>query len=228
MLLPNKKQSDVYRSSHDSRSSFEDGHYASWYHDIHLSHCIRIQQVHLRSFGRQNVTQAHAGWWSHGHCCHQHHVWIWPFHGVVLLMVGFERNPSGTADVVKGPFASALLACAVYHRRDEHLTHGCLQGFGGPCCARILTSWFATKERGTYWGMWNIAHNLGGFSAPILAGSAARSYGWKWGESTTQHCLLTSSSCIFVSHIHFKVLRQDQDCGFLQNSLLNFSANSHQ
>ena len=41
--------------------------------------------------------------------------------------------------------------------------NGVLQGFGGPCCARILTSWFATKERGTYWGMWNIAHNLGGF-----------------------------------------------------------------
>ena len=56
------------------------------------------------------------------------------------------------------------------------------QGFGGPCCARILTSWFATKERGTYWGMWNIAHNLGGFGAPILAGTAARYYGWKWGE----------------------------------------------
>ncbi|CAL8466766.1 g6302 [Coccomyxa elongata] len=59
--------------------------------------------------------------------------------------------------------------------------NGILQGFGGPCCARILTSWFATKERGTYWGMWNIAHNLGGFGAPILAGTAARYYGWKWG-----------------------------------------------
>ena len=57
-----------------------------------------------------------------------------------------------------------------------------MQGFGGPCCARILTSWFATKERGTYWGMWNIAHNLGGFGAPLLAGTAARYYGWKWGE----------------------------------------------
>lgn len=67
------------------------------------------------------------------------------------------------------------------------LMDGYLQGFGGPCCARILTSWFATKERGTYWGMWNIAHNLGGFSAPILAGSAARSYGWKWGKTSAQH-----------------------------------------
>jgi sugar phosphate permease len=37
--------------------------------------------------------------------------------------------------------------------------NGTLQGVGGPCCARILTTWFASKERGTYWGMWNIAHN---------------------------------------------------------------------
>ena len=59
--------------------------------------------------------------------------------------------------------------------------NGILQGVGGPCCARILTSWFATEERGTYWGMWNIAHNLGGFMAPLLAGSAAASLGWKWG-----------------------------------------------
>jgi hypothetical protein len=129
-----------------------------------------------------------------------------------------------------------------------------LQGVGAPCCARILTSWFAAKERGTYWGercvcagwvpgwgawvpgcvgcqagmacvrlagrgglaahvgaplcisppasshqnnhhsltlklpaflpsytctsphtgMWNIAHNMGGFFAPILAGTAAK------------------------------------------------------
>ena len=59
--------------------------------------------------------------------------------------------------------------------------NGILQGFGGPCCARILTSWFATRERGTYWGMWNIAHNLGGFGAPVLAGTAARALGWRWG-----------------------------------------------
>ena len=52
---------------------------------------------------------------------------------------------------------------------------------GGPCCARILTTWFAGKERGTYWGMWNIAHNLGGFAAPLIAGGFAKSMGWQWG-----------------------------------------------
>lgn len=29
--------------------------------------------------------------------------------------------------------------------------------------------------------MWNIAHNLGGFGAPVLAGTAARALGWRWG-----------------------------------------------
>ena len=59
--------------------------------------------------------------------------------------------------------------------------NGTLQGVGGPCCARILTTWFAGKERGTYWGMWNIAHNLGGFAAPLIAGGFAKAMGWKWG-----------------------------------------------
>ena len=31
-------------------------------------------------------------------------------------------------------------------------------------------------------GLWNIAHNVGGFLAPIVAGTAAKLYGWKWGE----------------------------------------------
>ena len=29
--------------------------------------------------------------------------------------------------------------------------------------------------------MWNISHNLGGFLAPLIAGTAARNFGWQWG-----------------------------------------------
>lgn len=32
-----------------------------------------------------------------------------------------------------------------------------------------------------YWSMWNIAHNLGGFSAPLIAGGFANAMGWQWG-----------------------------------------------
>lgn len=72
--------------------------------------------------------------------------------------------------------SSSLLAFSVLWAMN-----GIMQGFGAPSCAKILTWWFATKERGTYWGMWNIAHNVGGFTAPILAGTLARNYGWRWG-----------------------------------------------
>ncbi|KAK9916786.1 hypothetical protein WJX75_006994 [Coccomyxa subellipsoidea] len=111
------------------------------------------------------------------------------------IAYGFSKFVSGVLGARTSPtvmLAGGLMATAVVNllfgagnTLPWFLTfwaiNGILQGFGGPCCARILTSWFATKERGTYWGMWNIAHNLGGFGAPILAGTAARYYGWKWG-----------------------------------------------
>ncbi|KAG2501306.1 hypothetical protein HYH03_001104 [Edaphochlamys debaryana] len=59
--------------------------------------------------------------------------------------------------------------------------NGLMQGVGAPSCARMLTSWFATAERGTYWGLWNVAHNTGGFLSPLIAASAASAFGWRWG-----------------------------------------------
>ncbi|GLI66075.1 hypothetical protein VaNZ11_009794 [Volvox africanus] len=59
--------------------------------------------------------------------------------------------------------------------------NGLLQGVGAPSCARMLTSWFASRERGTYWGLWNIAHNMGGFLSPLVAATAAQAAGWRWG-----------------------------------------------
>jgi sugar phosphate permease len=73
-------------------------------------------------------------------------------------------------------FSSSMLWFAAFWS-----INGMLQGLGAPGCDRILTSWYAAKERGTYWGMWNIAHNMGGFLAPLLAGTAAKMHGWQWG-----------------------------------------------
>ncbi|KEI34661.1 glycerol-3-phosphate transporter [Francisella sp. W12-1067] len=46
------------------------------------------------------------------------------------------------------------------------LVNGWAQGMGWPACARIMTHWFCTHERGTKMGIWNTAHNVGaGFLA---------------------------------------------------------------
>lgn len=59
--------------------------------------------------------------------------------------------------------------------------NGVLQGLGAPACARIITSWFPSKERGTWWGFWTASNNVGGFAAPLIAGTAANHFGWRWG-----------------------------------------------
>ncbi|WIA10980.1 hypothetical protein OEZ85_011139 [Tetradesmus obliquus] len=59
--------------------------------------------------------------------------------------------------------------------------NGGIQGIGAPACAMLLTRWFAARERGTYWGLWNISTNLGGFLSPLVVGYLAKHFGWQWG-----------------------------------------------
>ncbi|GMH43125.1 hypothetical protein BSKO_11047 [Bryopsis sp. KO-2023] len=59
--------------------------------------------------------------------------------------------------------------------------NGLLQGIGAPACSRLLTNWFKSKERGTWWGLWTASNNVGGFSAPLLVGTACAMKGWRWG-----------------------------------------------
>lgn len=73
-----------------------------------------------------------------------------------------------------------ILLCmvsSVAYTRLEKLPY--VQGLGAPACARILTSWYPDKERGTFWGFWVASNNIGGVAAPILAGTAATMYGWR-------------------------------------------------
>lgn len=110
-------------------------------------------------------------------------------------MYGFSKFASGVLGSRTSPrllLAGGLMATALMNVAFGFSTsmiwftvfwsiNGMLQGVGAPGCARILTAWFSSKERGTYWGMWNVAHNMGGFLAPIIAGTAAKMYGWQWG-----------------------------------------------
>jgi sugar phosphate permease len=76
--------------------------------------------------------------------------------------------------------------------------NGLVQGCGAPSCAKILTAWFAGKERGTYWGLWNLSHNLGGFTAPLLAGTAAKSFGWRAGFAAPGLVGVCVSALVYV------------------------------
>jgi OPA family glycerol-3-phosphate transporter-like MFS transporter len=57
--------------------------------------------------------------------------------------------------------------------------NGFIQGMGWPPCGRSIGHWFSLRERGSYFAIWNIAHNIGGGVAGILAAFAASNYGWQ-------------------------------------------------
>lgn len=59
--------------------------------------------------------------------------------------------------------------------------NGWFQGWGWPPCAKLLTHWYSQKERGTWWGMWNSSHNVGGAVIPIVVGICAQMFGWRFG-----------------------------------------------
>jgi len=82
---------------------------------------------------------------------------------------------TATANVAFGLSSSMPVFCGLW------CLNGLLQGCGAPSCAKILSSWFASFERGTYWSLWNLSHNIGGFAAPVMAGTCANKLGWRFG-----------------------------------------------
>lgn len=55
--------------------------------------------------------------------------------------------------------------------------NGFIQGAGWPPCGRSIGHWFSVSERGTIFSIWNIAHNVGGGIAGVLAAYAASHFG---------------------------------------------------
>ena len=57
--------------------------------------------------------------------------------------------------------------------------NGFIQGMGWPPCGRSLGHWFSLRERGSVFAIWNVAHNIGGGLAGIMAAYAASQFGWQ-------------------------------------------------
>jgi OPA family glycerol-3-phosphate transporter-like MFS transporter len=57
--------------------------------------------------------------------------------------------------------------------------NGFIQGMGWPPCGRSIGHWYSLRERGSVFAIWNVAHNIGGGLAGVLAAYAASNYGWQ-------------------------------------------------
>jgi OPA family sugar phosphate sensor protein UhpC-like MFS transporter len=88
------------------------------------------------------------------------------FMGVGLILTGLANLAFG--------FSSSLLLFVLFWGLN-----GWFQGWGWPPCAKLLTHWYSQSERGTWWGLWNTSHNVGGALIPVLASACADYWGWR-------------------------------------------------
>jgi MFS transporter, OPA family, sugar phosphate sensor protein UhpC len=90
------------------------------------------------------------------------------------FFMAFGLIITGITTILFG-FASSLLFFALFWG-----VNGWFQGWGWPPCARLLTHWYSQSERGTWWSVWSTSHNVGGFLIPIIAGTCAEYFGWRY------------------------------------------------
>lgn len=84
-----------------------------------------------------------------------------------------------------------------------------MQGLGAPACAKLLTQWYSSSERGTAWSIWTASNNVGGFAAPWIAGTAAGALGWRWGMWVPAAIALSVASIVL-----FTITDKPTDKGF--------------
>jgi sugar phosphate permease len=90
----------------------------------------------------------------------------------VLLVAGL--GVSAVANVILGSSTSVMVLGVFF------VINGLAQGFGFPPCARVLSYWFAPRERGLYWGIFNTSHQIGQAAILGIGAYLASHYGWHY------------------------------------------------
>ena len=79
--------------------------------------------------------------------------------------------------------ATCNFAFAAVHSYPAHLAlwamNGLAQSMGWAPCGRSLSHWYSVRERGTIFGVWNLAQNVGGGLIGVIAAYSAEWFGWR-------------------------------------------------
>lgn len=59
--------------------------------------------------------------------------------------------------------------------------NGFFQGFGAPPCAHFMTQWYSRSERGSWWSIWNLSHNVGSLTIPFIILFCIHNWDWRMG-----------------------------------------------
>jgi OPA family glycerol-3-phosphate transporter-like MFS transporter len=86
--------------------------------------------------------------------------------------------------------------------------NGLIQGMGYGPCARGLGHWYTYKERGTIFGIWNTAHNVGGGLVGVIAAYCAKYYGW-----TSAFYVPGGIACVAAVYLFWRMRDTPQSVG---------------
>jgi MFS transporter, OPA family, glycerol-3-phosphate transporter len=106
-------------------------------------------------------------------------------YGVGKFLMGYLSDRSNPRKFIAVGLVLSAIANFIFGASTTYGMHlalwtlnGLIQGMGYGPCARGLGHWYSYKERGTIFGFWNTAHNVGGGFVGILAAFCAKNWGW--------------------------------------------------
>lgn len=110
-----------------------------------------------------------------------------PAYGIGKFVLGAVSDRSNPRIFMATGLAVSALCNFAFGFVSDYFTHLALwitnaffQGAGWPPCGRSLGHWYSKTERGSVFGFWNIAHNVGGGLIGALAGACAQYFGWRY------------------------------------------------
>lgn len=89
--------------------------------------------------------------------------------------MGIGLIATGVVNLLFGLSSSLWLFASLW------VVNAFFQGWGWPPCSKLLTTWYSRSERGSWWALWNTAHNVGGALTPMLVAAITLHYGWRLG-----------------------------------------------
>ena len=87
--------------------------------------------------------------------------------------MAFGLMLSGALNVIFGLCSSFAWFVVIW------FLNGIFQAWGWPAITKILTYWFEKKQRGRWWSVCNLAHNLGGGLFPVFLVFMASCFSWR-------------------------------------------------
>ncbi|MDR0902409.1 MAG: MFS transporter [Opitutaceae bacterium] len=90
---------------------------------------------------------------------------------------------SATANLVVGVMGFVSISSAVLAAIFAVMwgISGWGQSVGSPCAVIGLTRWYPLRQRGTYYGIFSLSHNLGEWLSFLFVGLLVSGAGWQWG-----------------------------------------------